>query len=50
MKKIAEENKTKEDAFLKDNAKQEGVHTLPSGLQYKVLKEGSGVKPTLYDR
>ena len=31
--------------FLKDNAKKEGVKTLPSGVQYKVIKEGSGVKP-----
>ena len=30
--------------------KKEGVRTLESGLQYKVLKEGSGKKPTLYDK
>ena len=33
-------------AFLAENAKQEGVTTLPSGLQYKVLVEGKGPKPT----
>jgi FKBP-type peptidyl-prolyl cis-trans isomerase FklB len=48
-KKAAEENKKQEDAFLAENAKKEGVRTLPSGLQYKVLKEGSGEKPTLND-
>ncbi|MBO6518207.1 MAG: FKBP-type peptidyl-prolyl cis-trans isomerase [Bacteroidia bacterium] len=30
--------------FLKENATKEGVVTLPSGLQYKVIKEGTGVK------
>ncbi|MHB8864912.1 MAG: FKBP-type peptidyl-prolyl cis-trans isomerase [Pirellulaceae bacterium] len=33
------------EAFLAENAKQEGVKTLPSGLQYKVLKEGTGPSP-----
>jgi len=36
-----EENKT----FLEKNKKQQGVIVLPSGLQYKVLKEGRGAKP-----
>lgn len=33
--------------FLEDNAKKEGVVTLESGLQYEILKEGNGEKPTL---
>jgi FKBP-type peptidyl-prolyl cis-trans isomerase FklB len=33
--------------FLKENARKEGVITLPSGLQYMVLKEGYGPQPTL---
>lgn len=33
--------------FLKNNAAKEGVITLPSGLQYSILKEGYGPKPTL---
>ncbi len=35
--------------FLAENAKKEGVITLPSGLQYMVLKEGKGIKPTAND-
>ncbi len=34
------------EAFLKENAKAEGVVALPSGLQYKVLVEGTGKKPS----
>ncbi len=33
-------------AYLTANAKKEGVKTLPSGLQYKVIKAGSGTSPT----
>jgi len=33
------------EAFLADNTKKEGVVTLPSGLQYKVLKKGTGPSP-----
>ena len=36
-------------AFLAANKSKEGVVTLPSGLQYKILKEGSGPKPTSTD-
>lgn len=37
------------EAFLKENSRNEGVVTLASGLQYKVLKEGSGPSPTAND-
>ena len=33
------------EKFLAENAKKEGIVTLPSGVQYKVLKEGTGVIP-----
>jgi FKBP-type peptidyl-prolyl cis-trans isomerase FklB len=36
-------------AFLAKNAKKEGVKTLPSGLQYKVITEGAGVSPKTGD-
>ncbi|MBI5098245.1 MAG: FKBP-type peptidyl-prolyl cis-trans isomerase [Nitrospirae bacterium] len=45
MKEIAEKNKKEGEAFLDENKKKEGVVTLPSGLQYKVIKEGSGEMP-----
>lgn len=36
--------------FLTENAKKENIHTTPSGLQYEILKEGSGKKPSATDR
>jgi len=39
-------NKTDGEAFLVANKKKDGVITLPSGLQYKVIKMGNGPKPT----
>ncbi|MGP1524769.1 MAG: FKBP-type peptidyl-prolyl cis-trans isomerase [Prevotella multiformis] len=38
------------EAFLAENAKKEGVITLPSGLQYQVLKEGNGKRPSATDQ
>jgi FKBP-type peptidyl-prolyl cis-trans isomerase/antitoxin component YwqK of YwqJK toxin-antitoxin module len=44
-----ETNETQGEAFLAANKSKEGVATLPSGLQYKILKEGTGPKPTASD-
>lgn len=38
------------ERFLAENAKEEGVTVLPSGLQYTVIKEGNGAKPLATDR
>jgi FKBP-type peptidyl-prolyl cis-trans isomerase len=46
---LSEKNKRAGDAFFAENMKKEGVVTLPSGLQYKILKQGDGRKPTLED-
>ena len=46
MRLVAEENKKMGEAFLAENRTKEGVVTLPSGLQYKILRAGSGKKPT----
>jgi len=49
MQLAGEANKKEGDAFLAANKAKEGVVTLPSGLQYKILKEGTGPKPTATD-
>ncbi len=46
----AQAGREKGEAFLIENAKKEGVKTLPSGLQYRVLKEGDGKHPTKADQ
>ena len=45
-RKTAEENRQAGAAFLAENKGREGVVTLPSGLQYKILKAGDGKTPT----
>lgn len=43
-------NKQKGAQFLAENSTKEGVVTLPSGLQYKVITPGTGASPTLDDK
>lgn len=45
QEKAAGESRSKSEAFLAENAKKPGVTTTASGLQYEVLKEGTGAKP-----
>ena len=42
--------KAEGEAFLAENAKKEGIVTLPSGLQYQVLQEGNGKSPKATDQ
>jgi FKBP-type peptidyl-prolyl cis-trans isomerase FklB len=49
LKQAGEKNKKEGEAFLTENKAKEGVKTLPSGLQYKVIKAGSGKKPKATD-
>lgn len=49
VRKMMEKNKKEGEEFLAANRKKEGVVALPSGLQYKVLKAGSGSTPKLTD-
>ena len=49
MQAAGEANKKEGDAFLAANKAKEGVVTLPSGLQYKILTQGTGPKPTATD-
>lgn len=44
------ETKEEGEKYLADNAKKDGVISLPSGLQYSVIKEGIGKKPKATDR
>ncbi|MBA4392315.1 MAG: hypothetical protein C0407_02065 [Desulfobacca sp.] len=50
MKVVGEKNKKEGEAFLAENKKKEGIKTLTSGLQYKVIKEGTGKTPKATDK
>ncbi len=47
LKISAEQNKEKSDQFLKENKTANGIVELSSGLQYKVIRAGSGASPTV---
>ena len=49
MKQEAQRNRQEGEAFLAQNAKRDGVRTLPSRLQYRVMKTGTGRTPRLTD-
>jgi FKBP-type peptidyl-prolyl cis-trans isomerase FklB len=49
QKAVGEKNKRDGQAFLAANKSKTGVQTLPSGLQYKVLKSGTGASPKVTD-
>jgi FKBP-type peptidyl-prolyl cis-trans isomerase FklB len=48
-KKAADKNRLEGENFLAENKKKEGMVTLPSGLQYKIIKEGTGKTPKSTD-
>ena len=50
VEKEAEENKVKGETFLAENKTKSGVITTESGLQYKVITEGTGEKPSAEDK
>jgi FKBP-type peptidyl-prolyl cis-trans isomerase FklB len=49
MAQMGDANKKEGTAFLAANKAKEGVVALPSGLQYKIVKQGTGPKPTASD-
>jgi len=49
MQQLGEANKKEGEEFLAANKSKEGVTILPDGLQYKILQEGTGPKPTASD-
>ena len=46
---LAEKNKKEGEAFLAENKTKEGIKALPSGVQYKIMKEGTGNHPKATD-
>lgn len=46
----AKKNRAEGEAFLKKNAKEPGIKILPDGLQYRVLREGTGPMPQIDDQ
>src|SRR5215831_12579035 len=49
QKELGEKNKTEGAKFLEENKKKPGVKTTASGLQYKLIKEGTGTQPKATD-
>ncbi|MGY3264565.1 MULTISPECIES: FKBP-type peptidyl-prolyl cis-trans isomerase N-terminal domain-containing protein [unclassified Lysobacter] len=45
--KASSQNKTKSDAYIASNKAKAGVKVLPSGVQYRVIENGTGAKPTM---
>jgi FKBP-type peptidyl-prolyl cis-trans isomerase len=50
IKDMSDKNRKEGEEFLAQNKTKEGVVTLPSGLEYKILKAGDGPKPTATDK
>jgi FKBP-type peptidyl-prolyl cis-trans isomerase len=48
-KALGEKNKVEGEKFLEENAKKEGIKITESGMQYKIIKEGTGVHPKATD-
>jgi len=46
---LAQENKKQGDAFMLSNKSKDGVKALPSGLQYRIIKSGTGSTPPIFD-
>ncbi|MEM7053857.1 MAG: FKBP-type peptidyl-prolyl cis-trans isomerase [Pseudomonadota bacterium] len=49
FQQLAESNKAEADAFLAENRGKNGIVALPSGVQYRVVEEGDGARPSLQD-
>ncbi len=49
FQQLAEDNQVRADEFLRENESKTGIVTLPSGVQYRVIEEGEGSRPSLED-
>ena len=47
FQRLADENQTKAEEFLAANVSKTGIVALPSGIQYRVIEEGDGSRPTM---
>ena len=47
LQKLAEENQVKADEFLQNNLSKNGIVALPSGVQYRIIDEGEGSRPSM---
>ncbi|MPN34588.1 FKBP-type 22 kDa peptidyl-prolyl cis-trans isomerase [bioreactor metagenome] len=47
---LGQANREEEAGFMAENAREEGVETTASGLQYRVVEEGSGARPAINDK
>jgi len=47
FKKLADSNQKRSDDFLKENRKKKGIKELASGIQYRIIEDGTGNHPTL---
>jgi FKBP-type peptidyl-prolyl cis-trans isomerase FklB len=47
FQKLAEENRVKSEEFLTSNSSKNGIVALPSGIQYRIIEEGDGSRPTM---
>jgi FKBP-type peptidyl-prolyl cis-trans isomerase len=50
LKALADKNSADGEAFLKKNREEKGVKTTSSGLQYKIIKQGKGRRPSAMDK
>ncbi|GMU43785.1 MAG: FKBP-type peptidyl-prolyl cis-trans isomerase [Xanthomonadales bacterium] len=46
FRKLAADNKAASDKFMAENRAKKGIVALPSGIQYRVIEEGNGARPT----
>jgi FKBP-type peptidyl-prolyl cis-trans isomerase FklB len=49
FQQMAEENQVKAERFLSENQSRTGIVALPSGVQYRVIEEGEGSRPSIED-
>ncbi len=49
FQQLAEENQVRAEQFLEENQSRTGIVSLPSGVQYRVIEEGDGDRPSLDD-